>query len=170
LQQFRCTEHDPEVEYSIAGMSVRHPEIWALHAQDLIREKARSFRRERWIVRFGCDEEGVGAVIAAEEIDPGDLYNITVGAIACRLRGKYGGLLGREMFADMREQIFARCVEMGVQGEIEFTGMIHRENEPSQRMCRHYGMQSLGPSAESEDYDDWSGMFSIPPPELLLNQ
>lgn len=164
LQRFRCTS-ELEREVSAGGLDVVHPEVWAYEAQALIQERVRTFKKKRWTVRLGMTEDdSLGAVMVCEELAAGDVYNLTVGALAQSLRGRHRGL-GDEMISDMKDQIGARCVELGTSHDVLLTGLIHCGNHPSKRMCERNGLTFTGETVA--DYEDWSGYFTPPQPVLF---
>lgn len=166
LQHFRCTDEDLKTEITAVGASYTHSRMWEWHVQELIRNDVRSLSARRWLIRLGFDDAGLGAVMVAEEIDPGEHFYLSVGAIASRLRRQHSGALGDEMLEDTFAAIGERCLAAGYSGEVRLTGIVHRDNYASKRMCERNGFTFRGDSAEVEDHENWGR--SIPIPELPL--
>lgn len=167
LQRFRCTDEDLKTEISALGASTTHSRMWEWHVQELIRDQVRSLTQPRWIVCLGYDERGLGGVIVAEEIDAGEHYDLTLGAIASRLRRQHDGALGDEMLEEMFSAIGERCARAGYSGEVLLTGLIHRSNYASKRMCERNGFVFQGACDSDEDHEDWSRSLAIPDPRLF---
>lgn len=149
------------------GVTHTHPRMWEWHVQQLIQEDVRAMKKRRWLVRLGLDEQGLGAVMVAEEVDEGEHYHLTVGAIASRLRRTASGQLADEMMEDMFGEIGARCVDAGFSGDVRLTAMIHRDNFASKRMCERNGLAFDGPTSDTTDHEDWSRNLPIPEPPLF---
>lgn len=177
MAHFECAFDELLFRVSLAGVVTVHNRIWEYHVQELIRHDAlKKLGRSKWFVRLGFDQHGLGGVAVTQEIDRGRHYDLVLAAIACRLRRQHDGRLGDEMLEDTLSVITDRCAAYNFTGDVLVTGIVHRDNNASKRMCERnkfaFVPAATLPGAEDDesddDYEDWQRLVPIPDLELLF--
>lgn len=136
LDTFKCTR-DP-VKSLATRWKPYHPKWWELEVQSAIRGLEPPYAYPRQLL-VGLDRKGVAAVSYFEEVDGPARVELSLMALATRLRSKEKGH-AEEMFRVTRELIENRAIEHGHQ-EVELVGYVWHENLASQRMCADAGLK-----------------------------
>ncbi|MBM7506537.1 hypothetical protein JOE61_000351 [Nocardioides salarius] len=154
------------MELTAVGLSPVHSAMHEYAVQEIIQEE-RIPKGKTWMVRVGLDADGLGAILFTQEVARGSEYDLAHGAVASRLRGRFAGQIGREMLQDTFDRVVTRCVELGASGDVRVTGLIHRDNRHSKRMCGAAGLTCDGVNEEDARFEDWSRQLPIPDPRLF---
>lgn len=151
LQTFVCTSVEPRIEVGFVGKSLICDRPWEWQVQSMVRELRLPGGRT-WIVRLGFHGESLATVMVTQEVDVGELYDLSYGAVALNLRGNE---LGPRMLDDTFEVIVARSVDAGATVDPKVVGIVHRENVASQSMCRKAGLRCSGQTSGDDEHFDW---------------
>jgi hypothetical protein len=118
----------------------------------------RSYRpphRHSKVLLVGEDADGIGAVSAYEELDGPAHIELSLMAVALRLKGQR---IGDEMAEFTLQTVVQRAVAKNVRQILAF-GYVWHENERSKKMCRRLGMQHTGRGAPG--VEQWSLRLAI---------
>lgn len=94
----------------------------------------------------GYDDVGLAAVSVYREEDGPRVVELSLMALALRLRRKGGGYAD-EMCRVTLDALTARAVDKGVP-EVRVLGYVFEDNHPSQEMCRRHGLRHTDMAGE----------------------
>ncbi len=148
LNAFVCTDFRPRPRERT--WRTRHG-WWEFEVQSCIRDLRPPYRGGAFL-RVGYDGLGLAAACFVEELDGPDVVEMSLSAVAVRLRHKGGGYAD-EMFADALDVVTTRALAAEVP-EVLLIGYIYEDNAPSQALCRRNGFVHTGDGGEG--VQQWS--------------
>jgi len=146
LQLFECTE---KAHHDRATHRTLHPKPWELEAQSAIKDLRPPVSGAEMIL-IAEDHAGIGAVVWTYEFGSPTDVKIMCAAIVRRLRGKRG-IYADELMSVTFERLVERLRASGQRRGLAI-GLVHKDNLPSQRMCRQSGGYHY---ADDDEYQKW---------------
>lgn len=143
IDVFTCTR-EPTKSFATQWRP-QHPRWWEWEVQSAIRGLEPPYTYPKQML-VGLDDHGIGAVSFYEELDGPGAVELSLMAVATRLRNQGGGYAD-EMFRVTLEEIEARAIQTGVP-EVSLAGRVWHENHASQRMIRQHGFAHTGHAAD----------------------
>ena len=138
LNTFTCTDFKPRSRERT--WRTRHG-WWEFEVQSRIRDLRPPCRGSSFL-RLGYDGVGLAAACLVEELDGPSLVEMSLGAIALRLRHKGGGYAD-EMMSDALDIVTTRALAARVV-EVLAIGHVWEDNAASQALCRRHGFVHTG--------------------------